>query len=162
MPREYFIVAVTRGWIVCPSLKLWPSFPWMCYSGDLWVAHHHVKNQGRTCFSIWFTQASNTEMTSVQLNRYMTNSNTHKHTDPSCRVFVGRGEGAGNPLWLWQKGSALRPGRPKIVPTSKRDLGVSPMKETSGLDYVFCSIARNLCGLRGLEWFRDFFGKSQM
>lgn len=56
-----------------------------------------------------------------------------------------------------KKGSALRPDHPKIVPTSKRDLAIIPVRETSGLDYVFCSMERNLCGLRGLERFRDFF-----
>lgn len=56
-----------------------------------------------------------------------------------------------------KKGSALRPDHPKIVLTSKRDLAIIPVRETSGLDYVFCSMERNLCGLRGLERFRDFF-----
>lgn len=30
--REYFTKAVTRGWVVCPAFKLWPSFLKMCYS----------------------------------------------------------------------------------------------------------------------------------
>ena len=149
---------MTRGWIVCPALKLWPSFPWMCYSSELWVAHHHVNNQEHILFLSDSTrEAIEIWLQSNWIGTLQIEEAYNTHPNPACKVCVGQGEGAGNPLWLWQKGSKLWPGRPKIVPTSKRDLEISLVKDTSGLDYVFSFMGRNVCGLWGLEQFRDFF-----
>lgn len=93
-------------------------------------------------------------------NRFMTNMmrpTTHKHVDPASLCRTERR--CRKPLMTVTKKSwALRPDHLKIVPPPKRDLRISSVKEMSGLDYVFCSMARNLCGLWGLEQ----FGKTEI
>lgn len=91
-----FIEAVTRGWIVCPALKMWPTFLWMCYSSELWVAHHHVKTHKHIIICFYLIHPS---------NRLMTNRRgptTHTNT-LILHVCVRQREGAGNLLWPWQK-----------------------------------------------------------
>lgn len=110
-----FIKAVTRGWIVCPALKMWPTFHRMCCSSELWVAHQHVKTHKHIIVCFYLIHPSNTLMTN---RRSLQNTQTRWPRMSLWDREKVQETSYDRPKKSW----ALRPNHLKIVPTSKRDL----------------------------------------